>query len=70
MQIETQRYRGTTRTGTLSAETAVECRFGGEVETVLSACAELMPVRAEAEEGGFAIYAFTTETADKGDGIS
>ena len=71
MQIETQRYRGTTRTGTLSAETAVECRFGGEVETVLSACAELMPVRAEAEEGGVRIlgrarFSLVYENAEHG----
>ena len=52
MQLETQCYRGYTRTGTLSQETAVECRFGGEVETVLSAHAELLPVQATAEEGG------------------
>ena len=43
MQIETQRYRGYTRTGTLTAETAAECRFGGEVETVLAAQAAFVP---------------------------
>ena len=48
MQLETQCYRGYTRTGTLSQETALECRFGGEVETVLSAHAELLPVQATA----------------------
>ena len=56
MQLETQCYRGYTRTGTLSQETAVECRFGGEVETVLSAHAELLPVQATAEEGGVRVF--------------
>ena len=71
MQFETERYRGYTRTGTLHAETAVECRFGGEVETVLACSAELTPVRAEAEEGGVRImgrarFSIVYENASRG----
>lgn len=71
MQIETQRYRGYTRTGTLTAETAAECRFGGEVETVLAAQAEVSPVRAEAENGevrilGRARFSIVYENAEHG----
>ena len=48
---------------------------GAQPSEAFMACLEQQldrPVTAvlEAEEGGFAIYAFTTETADKGDGIS
>ena len=48
---------------------------GAEPSEAFMACLEQQldrPVTAvpEAEEGGFVIYAFTTETADKGDGIS
>lgn len=48
---------------------------GAEPSEAFMACLERQleqPVTAvpEAEEGGFVIYAFTTETADKGDGIS
>ena len=56
MQLETERYCGVTKTGTLSGEGSVECRFGGEVETVLVSAVELSPVRAEAEEGGVRIF--------------
>ncbi len=71
MQIETQRYRGYTRTGTLFAETTAECRFGGEVETVLAAYAELSSVRAEAEDGGVRIlgrarFSLVYENAEHG----
>ena len=71
MQLETQCYRGYTRTGTLSQETAVECRFGGEVETVLSAHAELLPVHATAEEGGVRVlgrarFSLVYENAEHG----
>ena len=71
MQLETQCYRGYTRTGTLSQETAVECRFGGEVETVLSAHAELLPVQATAEEGGVRVlgrarFSLVYENAEHG----
>lgn len=71
MQLETQCYRGYTRTGTLAQETAVECRFGGEVETVLSAHAELLPVHATAEEGGVRVlgrarFSLVYENAEHG----
>ena len=71
MQLETQCYRGYTRTGTLAQETAVECRFGGEVETVLSAHAELLPVHATAEEGGVRVlgrarFSLVYENAERG----
>ena len=71
MQLETQCYRGYTRTGTLSQETAAECRFGGAVETVLSAHAELLPVPATAGEGGVRVlgrarFSLVYENAEHG----
>ena len=71
MQFETESYRGYTRAGTLFQETAAECRFGGEVETVLASSVELFPVRAEAEEGGVRImgrarFCLVYENASRG----
>ena len=51
MNTQTQTFRGFCRAGELNAQTAVECRFGGEVETVLSVHAAATLSGAEAEDG-------------------
>lgn len=52
MKTQTETYRGYGRKGETMAQTAVECRFGGEVETVISAHAGVSLLTAEAENGG------------------
>ena len=37
MEMKTQTIRAFGKLGEVNAQTAVECRFGGEVETVVSA---------------------------------
>ena len=48
---ETETFRGYGKIGEISGQTAVECRFGGEVETVLSAHASATLLSAEAGNG-------------------
>lgn len=51
MKTQTEVFRGYGRIEELSAQTAVECRFGGEVETVLAAHAGVALLSATAENG-------------------
>ena len=49
--MKTDVFRGYGKIGDLSAQTAVECRFGGEIETVLSAHASVVLLSATADNG-------------------
>lgn len=49
--MKTDVFRGYGKIGELSAQTAVECRFGGEIETVLSAHAGVVLLSATADNG-------------------
>lgn len=51
IKTQTEIFRGYGKTGKISAQTAVESRFGGEVETVLAAHASVVLTNAEAENG-------------------
>lgn len=51
IKTQTEVFRGYGKTGSLSAQTAVECRFGGEAETVLAAHASAVLTNAEADNG-------------------
>jgi len=50
-QLQTELYRGYGKIGRLKDQTTVECRFGGEVETVLAVYATATLMRAEADNG-------------------
>ena len=49
--MKTDVFRGYGKIEDLSAQTAVECRFGGEIETVLSAHAGVVLLSATADNG-------------------
>lgn len=51
ISVQTEIFRGYGKLGNLSAQTAVECRFGGEVESVLAAHASVVLTGAEVENG-------------------
>ncbi len=70
MDIQTQTFRSYGKIKTLSAQTAVECRFGGEVETVLTAHAHAVLTGADAGNGevryfGKAHFSIVYEDAEK-----
>ena len=70
LNTQTETFRGYGKIGELNAQTAVECRFGGEVETVLSAHASAVLVSAEADNGevrytGRAHFSIVYEDADR-----
>lgn len=50
-QLQTELYRGYGKICRLNDQTTVECRFGGEVETVLAVYASATLLRAEADNG-------------------
>lgn len=51
MKTQTETFRGYSKLGALTAQTAVECRFSQEVETVLSVTADATLTGAEADNG-------------------
>ncbi len=51
INTQTETFRGYGRLARASAQTAVECRFGGEPETVLSSHASVVLLSAEASNG-------------------
>lgn len=51
ISVQTEIFRGYGKLGNLSAQTAVECRFGGEVESVLAAHASVVLTSVEVENG-------------------
>ena len=51
INTQTETFRGYGKIGEASGQTAVECRFGGEAETVLSAHAGVTLLNAEAANG-------------------
>ena len=51
MNTQTETFRGYGKVGEASGQTAVECRFGGEVETVLTVHASAVLLNAEAANG-------------------
>lgn len=51
INTQTETFRGYGKVGEANGQTAVECRFGGEVETVLSAHASVTLLSAEAANG-------------------
>ncbi len=51
ISVQTETFRGYGKIGTLNAQTAVECRFGGEVECVLAVHASIVPTSVEAQNG-------------------
>lgn len=51
ISVQTETFRGYGKRGEMSAQTAVECRFGGEVESVLAAHANVVLTSAEADNG-------------------
>ncbi len=70
MKIQTQTFRGYGKQRELTAQTAVECRFGGEVENVLSAHAHAVLTGADAGNGevryyGKAHFSIVYEDAEK-----
>ncbi len=70
MNLETETFRGYGKVGGTSAQTAVECRFGGEAETVLAAHANAVLLSAEAGSGevkyaGRVHFLIVYEDADK-----
>lgn len=70
MNIQTQTFRGYGKTKEITAQTAVECRFGGEVETVLTAHAHAVLTGADAGNGevryyGKAHFSIVYEDAEK-----
>lgn len=50
-QLQTELYRSYGKKATLKGQTAVECRFGGEVDTVLAVHATASLLRIEADNG-------------------
>ena len=70
MTTQTETFRGYGKLGTLNAQTAVECRFGQEVGTVLSVHAQSVLTGAEAGNGevryfGKAHFSIVYEDGDK-----
>ena len=70
MKIQTQTFRSFGKRKELSAQTAVECRFGGEVETVLLSHAHAVLTGADAGNGevryyGKAHFSIVYEDAEK-----
>ncbi len=70
MNTQTETFRGFGNVGALHAQTAVECRFGGEVETVLAAHAVATLSGAEAGNGevryfGKVLFSVVYEDAEK-----
>lgn len=70
MKTETQIFRGYGKRKELNAQTAVECRFGGEVETVLSVHCAAVLTGAEVANGevryfGKAHFSLVYEDAEK-----
>lgn len=70
MTTQTETFRGYGKIGTLNAQTAVECRFGQEVGTVLSVHAQSVLTGAEAGNGevryfGKAHFSIVYEDGDK-----
>lgn len=70
MKTQTETFRGYGMVCELNAQTAVECRFGGEVETVLSAHASAALSGAEVGNGevryfGKALFSVVYEDAEK-----
>lgn len=70
MKTQTETFRGYGKICELNAQTAVECRFGGEAETVLSAHATAVLTGAEAGNGevryfGKAHFLIVYEDAEK-----
>ncbi len=70
LKTQTETYRSYGKIGELSAQTAVECRFGGEVETVLSAHAGAVLIGCTAENGevrysGRVLFSLVYEDAEK-----
>lgn len=70
MKIQTQTFRGFGKKKELFAQTAVECRFGGEVETILTAHAHAALTGADAGNGevryyGKAHFSIVYEDAEK-----
>lgn len=70
LNTQTQTFRGYGKVKELSAQTAVECRFGGEVETVLTAHAHAALTGADAGNGevryyGKAHFSIVYEDAEK-----
>ena len=59
MNIQTQTFRSFGKKKELSAQTAVECRFGGEVETILTAHAHAALTGADAGNGEVRYYGKT-----------
>lgn len=51
MNVQTETFHGYGRQGQMSDRTAVECRFGGDVESVLAVHAEIFLSGAEVTEG-------------------
>lgn len=70
IKTQTETFRGFGVTGELTSQTAVECRFGGEVETVLSAHVSVALTGAEADNGevryfGKAYFSVVYEDVEK-----
>ncbi len=70
MKIQTQTFRSFGKKKEISAQTAVECRFGGEVETVLTSHAHAVLTGADAGNGevryyGKAHFSIVYEDAEK-----
>ena len=56
MNTETATYRGFGKSASLTHQTAVECKFGAEVESVIATDARVILTGAEAENGGVRYY--------------
>ncbi len=70
IKTQTETFRGYGKVRSFGAQTAVECRFGGEVETVLAVSASATAAEAEADSGevryrGRARFFIVYEDADK-----
>lgn len=70
IDYQTDTFRAFGRIGRISSQTAVECRFGGEVETVLSVTVSPVLSGGEAGNGevkyyGKAVFCIVYEDADK-----
>ena len=70
MNIQTQTFRSFKKSKDIAAQTVVECRFGGEVETVLTAHAHAVLTGADAGNGevryyGKAHFSIVYEDAEK-----
>ena len=70
INTQTETFRGFGKVGTVNAQTAVECRFGQEVGTVLSVHADAALTGAEVGNGevryyGKAHFSLVYEDAEK-----